>query len=173
MCQSRETGRKLFAVDGSFPGFSSATTLACRRIFGIFLVSVQLLKKRSSQSRVLGPNCLISSVWMSSRPGALPFFSTLMPMSSSAAVKALVNPGSFGYRWRSMRSLACLFSGLLAVVGHVCYSIRVCHALRRSSEMALISSSPSVTVLSAEGSSSYFSRYSSISLVDSGVRPGT
>ena len=42
-------------------------------------------------------------------------------------------------------------------------SIRVCHALRRSSEMALISSSPSVMVLSAKGSSSYFSRYSSIS----------
>ena len=56
-------------------GFSSATTLACRQSFGIVLVSVQLLKKRSSQSRALGPNCLISSVWMSSRPGALPFFS--------------------------------------------------------------------------------------------------
>ena len=76
MWQSREIGRKLFATDESFPGFSSATTLACRQIFGIFLVSVQLLKKRSSQSRALGPNCLISSVWMSSRPGALLFFST-------------------------------------------------------------------------------------------------
>ena len=32
----------------------------------------------------------------------------------------------------------------------------VCHALRRSSEMALISSSPCVVVLSAKGSSSYF-----------------
>ena len=32
-------------------------------------------------------------------------------------------------------------------------------------EMALISSSPGVTVLSAKGSSSYFSRYSSISSV--------
>ena len=52
-------------------------------------------------------------------------------------------------------------------------SIRVCHALRRSSEMALISSSPSVIVLSAKGSCSYFSRYSSISSMDSGVRPGT
>ena len=61
---------------------------------------------------------------------------------------------------------------LLAVVSHV-DSIRVCHALRRSSEMALISSSPSVIVLSAKGSSSYFSRYSSISWMDSGVRPGT
>ena len=52
-------------------------------------------------------------------------------------------------------------------------SIRVYHALRRSSEMAFISSSPSVMVLSAKGSSSYFSRYSSISWMDSGVRPGT
>ena len=52
-------------------------------------------------------------------------------------------------------------------------SIRVCHALRRSSEMALISSSPNVMVLSAKGSSSYFSRYSLISSMDSGVRPGT
>ena len=52
-------------------------------------------------------------------------------------------------------------------------SIRVCHALRRSSEMALISSSPSVMVLSAKGSSSYFSRYSSFSSVDSCVRPET
>ena len=52
-------------------------------------------------------------------------------------------------------------------------SIRVCHALRRSSEMALISSSPSAMVLSAKGSSSYFSRYSLISWMDSGVRPGT
>ena len=52
-------------------------------------------------------------------------------------------------------------------------SIRVCHALRRSSEMSPISSSPSVMVLSAKGSSSYFSRYYSISWMDSGVRPGT
>ena len=52
-------------------------------------------------------------------------------------------------------------------------SIRVCHALRRSSEIALISSSPSVIVLSAKGSSSYFSRYSLISSMDSGVRHGT
>ena len=52
-------------------------------------------------------------------------------------------------------------------------SIRVCHVLRRSSEMALISSSPSGMVLSAKGSSSYFSRYSLISSMDSGVRPGT
>ena len=47
------------------------------------------------------------------------------------------------------------------------------NALQRSSEMALISSSPSVMVLSAKGSSSYFSRYSSISWMDSGVRHGT
>ena len=46
-------------------------------------------------------------------------------------------------------------------------SIRVCHALRRCSEMALISSSTNVMVLSAKGSSSYFSRCSSISSVDS------
>ena len=52
-------------------------------------------------------------------------------------------------------------------------SIRVCPALRRSSEMALVSSSPSVMVLYAKGSSSYFSRYSLISSMDSGVRPGT
>ena len=48
-------------------------------------------------------------------------------------------------------------------------SIMVCHALRRSSEMALTSSSPSVMGVSAKGSSSYFSRYSSISSMDSGV----
>ena len=208
MWQRREIGRKLFATDGSFPGFSSATTLACRQSFGIFLVAVQLLKKRSSQSRAFGPNCLISSVWMSSRPGALPFFSTLMPMSSSAAVNALVNPGSSGYRCQWRRSFGCLFGALplsrswcatwFAVVLQCCFglhrssqslrivdhaflllwvmsvdSIRVCHALRRSSEMALISSSPSVMVLSAKGSSSYFSRYSSIGWMDSGVRPGT
>ena len=52
-------------------------------------------------------------------------------------------------------------------------SIRVCHALGCSSEMALITSSPSVMVLSAKGSSSYFSRYSLISSIDSGVRPRT
>ena len=212
--QSREIGRKVFATDGPFPGFSSATTLACRQIFGIFLASVQLLKKRSSQSRASGPNCLISSVWMSSRPGALPFFSTMMPMSSSAAINALVNLESSRYRCRSRRTFSCLFGTLqenmswcatwfavvlqccfglhessqslrvvdhafllswvffFRVVGHV-DSIRVCHALRRSSEMALISSSPSVMVLSAKGSSSYFSLYSLISSMDSGVRPGT
>ena len=208
MWQSREIGRKLFATDGSYPGFSSATTLACRQIFGIVFGSVQLLKKRSSQSRALGPNCLISSVWMSSRPGALPFFSTLMPMSSSAAVNALVNPGSSGYRCRLRRTFGCLFGTLplsrslcatwFAVVLQCCFSLhgslqslrivdhaflllwvmsvdstRVCPALRRSSEMALISSSPSVMVLSAKGWSSYFSRYSSICSMDSGVRPGT
>ena len=53
-----------------------------------------------------------SSVWMSSRPGALPFFSTLMPMSSSSAVDALVNPGSSGYRCRSRRTFGCLFGAL-------------------------------------------------------------
>ena len=112
MWQSREIGRKLFATDGSFHGFSSATTLACRQSFGMFLVSVQLLKNRSSQSRALGPNCLISPVWMSSRPGVLPFFGTLMPMSSSSAVNALVNPGSSGYRCRSRRNFGCLFGAL-------------------------------------------------------------
>ena len=52
-------------------------------------------------------------------------------------------------------------------------SIRVCHALRRSAGAALISSSPSGMVLSSKGSSSYFYRYSLISSMDSGVRPGT
>ena len=208
MWQSREIDRKLFATDGPFPGFRSATTLACRQIFGIVLVSVQLLEKRSSQSRVLGPNCLICSVWMSSRPGALTFFSTQIPMSSSAAVNALVNPGSSGYRCRSRRTFGCLFGTLplsrswcatwFAVVLQCCFglhgssqslrvvdhaflllwvmsvdSIRVCHALRRSSEMALISSSPRVMVISAKGSSSSFSRYYLISSMDLGVRHGT
>ena len=145
---------------------------------------------------------------MSSRPGALPFFSILMPMSSSAAVNALVNPGSSGYRFRSRGTFCCLCGTLplsrnwcatwLAVVLQCCFgsqgssqrlrivdhaflllwvmsvdSIRVCHALRRSSEMALISSSPSVMVLSAKGSSSNFSWYSTLSSMESGVRPGT
>ena len=145
---------------------------------------------------------------MSSGPGALPFFSTLMPMSSSAAVNALVNPGSSGYRCRSRRTFGCMFGTLqlcrswcatwFAVVLQWCFglhgssqslrivdhaflllwvlsvdSIRICHALRRSYVMALISSSPSVMVLSAKGSFSYFSRYSSISSMDSDVRHGT
>ena len=199
---------ELFATDGSIPGFSSAITLACRQIFGIVLVSVQLLNKRCSRSRALGPNCLISSVWMSSRPGALPFFSTLMPMSNSASVDALVNPGSSGYRCRSRGTFGCLFGTLplssswcatcFAVVLQCCfglhgssqslrivdhafpllwvmyvYSIRVCHALQRSSQMALISSSPSVMVLYGKGSISYLSRYYLISWMDSGVRPRT
>ena len=123
-------------------------------------------------------------------------------MSSSAAVNALVNPGSSGYRCRSRRTFGYLFGALwswcawFAVVLQCCFglygssqslrivdhaflllwvmsvdSIRVCCALRRSSEMALISSSPRVMVLSVKGSSSYFSRYSSISSMDSGVRP--
>ena len=49
---------------------------------------------------------------MSSRPGDLPFFSTLMPMSSSAAVNALVNPGSSGYCCRLRRTFGCLFGAL-------------------------------------------------------------
>ena len=49
---------------------------------------------------------------MSSRPGALPFSSTLIPMSSSAAVNGLVNPGSSGYRCRSMHTFGCLFGTL-------------------------------------------------------------
>ena len=107
-----EIGRELLATDGSFPGFSSANGLACRQGFVNFLVSVQLLNKRSSQSRALGPHFLISSVWMSSRPGALPFFSTRMPMSSSAAVNALVNHGSSGHRFRSRQTFGCLFGAL-------------------------------------------------------------
>ena len=160
-------------------------------------------------STVLYKLVTIFLIRMSSRPGALPFFSTLMPMSSSAAANALVNPGSSGYRCRSRRTFGCLFGTLplsrswcstwFAVVLQCCFglhwssqslrivdhtflllwvmsvdSIRVCHALRRSTEMALISSYPSVMmVLSAKGSSSYFSRYSLISSMDSGVRPGT
>ena len=96
----------------SFPGFSSSTRLACRQIFGIVLVSVQLLRNEVARRVPFGPNCLISSGWMSSRPGALPFFSTLMPMPSSAAVNALVNPGSSGYRCRSRRMFGCLFGAL-------------------------------------------------------------
>ena len=141
MWQSKEIGRKLFATDGSFPGFSSATTLACRQIFGIFLISVQLLKKRSSQSRALGPTCLISSVWMSSKPGALPFVSTLMPMSSSAAVNALVNPGSSGYRCRSRRTFGCLF-GTLPLSRSWCATwfavvLQCCFGLHGSSQVPL------------------------------------
>ena len=49
---------------------------------------------------------------MSSRPGALPFFSIVMPMSSSSAVNALMNPGSSGYRCRSKRTFGCLFGAL-------------------------------------------------------------
>ena len=136
MLQSREIGRKLFATDGSFPGFSSANTLACRQSFGIFLGSVQLLKKRSSQSRAFGSNGLISCVWMSPRPGVLPFFSTLMPMSSSAAVNALVNPGSSGYRCRSRRNFGFLLGTLplsrswcatwFAVVLQCCFGHKGC-----------------------------------------------
>ena len=112
-------------------------------------------------------------------------------MPSSAAVNALVNPGSSGYRCWSRRTFGCLFGTLplsrswcatwFAVVLQCCFglhgssqslrivdhafwllwvmsvdSIRVCHVLRRSSEMALISSSPSVMDLSAMGLSSYF-----------------
>ena len=171
----RDIGRKIFATDGSFPGFSSATTLACRQSFGIFLVAVQLLKKRPVAC--LGSKLLDQLRLDVIQPGALPFFSTLMPMSSSATVNALVNPWSSGHRCRSRRSFGCLFCALplsrswcatwFAVVLQCCFglhassqslrivdhaflllwvmfvdSIRVCHALRRSSEMALISSSP-------------------------------
>ena len=121
-------------------------------------------------------------------------------MSSSAAVNALVSPGSSGYRCQSRRTLNCVLGTLplssswyatwFAVVLQCCFalhgssqnlrivdhaflllwfmsadSLRVSYALRRSSEMALIGSSPSVMVLSAKGSSSYFSRFSSISSV--------
>ena len=111
MWQSREIDRKLFATDGSFPGFCSATTLACCKIFGIFLVSVQLLKKRSNKSRAFGSKLLDQLRLDVIQAGALPFFSrpTLIPMSSSAAVNGLVNPGSSGYRCRSRRTFGCLF----------------------------------------------------------------
>ena len=49
-------GRKLLASDGSFPDLSSATTLACRLSLGIFLLSLQLSKKRSSQFRDFLPH---------------------------------------------------------------------------------------------------------------------
>ena len=148
MWQSREDiGRKLFATDGSFPGFSSATTLACQHSFLIVLVSAELLKKLSSQSRALGPNCLISSVWMSSRPGALLFFSTLMPMSSSAAVNALVNSGSSGYRCRSRRTFGCLF-GTLPLSRSWCatwftYVLQCCFGLRGRHKACISWTTPS------------------------------
>ena len=61
----------------------------------------------------------------------------------------------------------CCGSCLLIRSGYKCY------ALRRSSDMSLISSSPKAMVLSAKGSSSYFSRYSLISSMDPGDTPGT
>ena len=122
---------------------------------------------------------------MSFRPGALTFFSTLMPMSSSAAVNALVNPGSSGtVVGRGVLSVVCSvvfrYVGVGVPLGSQwCYSAtsactgrhRACLSwitpscccvscllirsgsaiLRRSSEMALISSSPSVMVLSGKG----------------------
>ena len=131
--QSREIGRKLFASDGSLPGFSSATTLSCRQSVGIFLLSVQLLKRRSSQSRALGTNCLIKSVRMPSRPEALPFFNTLMPTYSSTAVHALVNPESSGYHCQSILISGCIFgirpfnsswcATWLAVTLHCCFDL--------------------------------------------------
>ena len=66
----------------------------------------------ASKLRALSPNCLISTVWISRRPGALPFFSTFMSMSSSAAVNALVKPGSSRYLCRSRRTFGCLFGNL-------------------------------------------------------------
>ena len=113
------------------PSRALATTLACRQSFGIFLLAVQLLKKRSSQSRAFGPSCLISSVWMSSRPGALPFFNAVIPTSSSSAVKALVKPGSSGYRCRLIRTFGCLF-GTLPLVRSWCatwFAVVLCSAV--------------------------------------------
>ena len=57
------------------------------------------------------PLCAVGEE-LANRLGALPFFSTLMPMSSSAAVNALVNPGSSGYRCRLRRNFGCLFGAL-------------------------------------------------------------
>ena len=91
------------------PDFSSGTTLVRRQSLGIFLLSVTLLKKRSSHFRAFCPICLMSSVWMSSRPGVLPFFSAVIPSSSSSTVKALVNPRLSGYLCLSRCTFSCFF----------------------------------------------------------------
>ena len=76
---------------------------------------------------------------------------------------------------RVVTKLAYRGPRLLVVVGHVLlirsgYVMLYVVPLRWRSSC---SSSPSVMVLSAKGSSSYFSRYSSISSMDSGVRSGS
>ena len=63
---------------------------------GIFLFTLQqLLKKRSSQFRAFGP-MVFDELRSDVVQGDLPFFSAVIPSSSSATVKALVNPMSSG-----------------------------------------------------------------------------
>ena len=59
---------KLFNSDGRF---RSDTTFVSSQSLGIVLLMTQLLYKRNNQSLALGTNCLMSSVWMSSRLVAL------------------------------------------------------------------------------------------------------
>ena len=126
---------------GFFPCFSSATTFACCQSLGTLLLMMQLFKKHSNQSLAFGPNCLMSSIWMSYRPVALAFFSVLIPASTWVC---LVNTRSLGYQCRSRCNLVYLlflFASFCIVVEALLLcvisvdSIRVCHDLQRSSEL--------------------------------------
>ena len=77
--------RELFASDGSFPGFSSETTNGVSSELRNFLTLGAVVEETQySQFCAFGPTCLMSSVWMSSRPGALPFFNAVIPSSRLA-----------------------------------------------------------------------------------------
>ena len=62
---------KLFASDGTFLGFRSASTFVCCQSFGDLILATKFLMKRSNQYLAFDPNSLMSSVWMSSVPVAL------------------------------------------------------------------------------------------------------
>ena len=68
-------------MDGSFPGFRSARTYAFFQIFGILFVDRQWLYSWNSHFLAAGPNFLICSVEMLSRPIAFPSFNAEIPAS--------------------------------------------------------------------------------------------
>jgi hypothetical protein len=84
---SRAIGRKLLASFGSFPGFNTATTLACLHSLGIFNSFRQAFINCTTHFRVAGPNCFICSILMSSVPAALITFMPLIAKLSSSTEK--------------------------------------------------------------------------------------
>ena len=104
----KENWSEDFGFDVSYPGFRSAKTRACPQSLGKRCVLAHAMSSLSTPCIVTGPKFLISSVRVSSRPAAFPFFSCFNGFCSSMIVKSS-SKSWFSWPYRLIMLCRCMF----------------------------------------------------------------